>query len=283
MSKTILITGVNGFLGKDVSIKFAASGYNTIGIENPTKFNSISAWEKYAINEIDLVKPRAFINIGSCQATADDSEAIQNLTLSNVICPSIIANHIKRNHIDCQFITISTSWQYGTSVEYSPFNLYAASKQALDDYLEHYALDGLIATSLILFDTFSSDDKRRKIHRLIADAIKDQKPLDMTPGEQVLNMVHVKDAANAILEAFKIRLTPSNLPKRLVKWAIKSEVTMQVKDLLRYIEPDKINLFNLGGRQYRPREVFSISDKFEMVPGWTQQFETASELEKLFM
>lgn len=282
MSKNILLTGANGFLGSKVHDNFCSKGFNVINIDNITKFSGLKEWELYFTDIINVYNPVAIINVGSSQRVGDGFDEINDLTTSNVICPSMIAAYITNVNIECQFITISTSWQYGPNGEYSPFNLYAASKQALDDYLQHYAMRGLIVSSLILFDTFSADDKRRKLHRLIADALHSKTKLDMTKGEQCISLVHVEDAAEAIYQTYLNRKNQKSNPYTVMKWSIMNKNILRVKDMLDVLNESQKDLFVLGGRPYRNREIFSIWNGFINVPGWHSKVSVVSELKKLF-
>lgn len=268
MTGNVFITGANGFLGLEAKKLFCMSGFNVYPLRNYTKFANIEEWKNYVNKSFEKTIPDLIVNIGSCQASGDSFDDICNLTNSNVIAPSYLASALISCNPSAQYITISTSWQYDENTNYRPFNLYAASKQALDDYLTHYALSGLKVTSLILFDTYSEFDSRKKIHNLIRDSVTTGDALGMTSGEQVINFTHVTDAAAAILQAYKNRLA-AKFETNHVKWSIKSFDTIQVKQLLDYVhDKSKIKQIVLGERKYRPREIFKISSKFENVPGW---------------
>ena len=162
-----MITGASGFLGVHVMRKFLSVGFKVSILNNHTKYSSILEWQEYAVKVLEEKMPDLILNIGSSQISGDGFKEIIELTNSNVIAPAFLASFLSDNIPTAQLITISTSWQYDASGNYKPFNLYAASKQALDDYLMHYGLNNLKITSLILFDTYSETDHRRKILNLI--------------------------------------------------------------------------------------------------------------------
>ncbi len=277
-----MLTGAGGFLGQAVVNKFSQCGYEVRSLRSVTKFNNIDEWVASTESEILSFEPGAVINIGAAQNGGDSLFDIVELTTSNLICPSMIASILKNAKFQTQLITIASSWQYGSDGSYSPFNLYAASKQSLDNYLHHYAMDGLIATSLILFDTFGPNDSRRKIHKLIADSVSNKTELDMTGGDQLINLVHIDDAADAVYTAFLIRQTSNYIASRLIKWAIKNDKSIKVKQLLTFLSPEQRVFIKLGRRPYRNREVFEIFDGFKTVPGWAPEKDIVLEMSMLF-
>jgi nucleoside-diphosphate-sugar epimerase len=276
----LLLLGSNGFLGSALKEKFAREGFNVIPVSNYLSFDDIEKWGDYFKSCLQKSKPTLVINAGACQSAKDDLLDIIKLTQSNVICPSIIAKTILDLNPNVILITIATSWQYGSNKEYLPFNLYAASKKALEDYLVHYSLNGLKCASLTLFDTYSEYDPRPKIHNLIKNSLVSNEPLEMTGGEQAVNYVHIEDCAEAIHIAYTNLLNHDY--GELVKWAIKSKRSIKVKNLLNFIDPIKHILFKIGERPYRKREVFYISNEFETVPGWTPKKNLENSFTDLF-
>lgn len=278
---TVFLTGSNGFLGAKVKLKYESEGFNVISLSNPTAFSSISDWKGYVEKEFLLNKPIVILNIGADQCAQDDPECVLGLINSNVLVPTYFASLIKKYQPKCQLITIGTSWQFGESGEYRPFNLYAATKQASDDCLIHYGLDQIKITSLVLFDTYSNDDNRRKIHNLIASALKNNEALDMTAGEQVINLVHIDDVVSAVYCSFRQREVSQE--SGFKRWAIKSDHEIFVKDLVPLMLGNNPppNLIKLGARAYRNREVFNIYANFDIVPGWKPVRDLKIELRKL--
>lgn len=269
MIARVLITGSSGFLGSHVMKRFSDAGCEIFALDNQTKFATLEKWQQYALTILKQFNPDLILNIGGSQLGGDGVKEINELTNSNVIAPALFASFLKENNPKGQLITISTSWQYGVDGKYSPFNLYAASKQALDDYLLHFGLGGLKITSLVLFDTYSEKDERRKIHNLIKWSLEKNESLEMTAGEQRINFTHVDDVAEAVYMAYMIRAEDKGQFIGLVKWAVKSKNTIKVKQLLSYVQDaSKLARIKLGARPYREREVFEICENLPLVPGW---------------
>ena len=92
--------------------------------------------------------------------------------------------------------TGSYSQHYGGRA-YSPVSLYAATKQAFQDILQFYCeVRGLRAVTLELPDTYGPDDKRPKLFSLLDRVARSGETLQMSPGEQLLDLLHVDDVVH---------------------------------------------------------------------------------------
>lgn len=279
----VVLTGGSGFLGGHVKSRFERAGHKVHELKNLTYFGTVDEWCCYAIETLKTVEPKAIINVGASQLGGDGLKDICGLTNSNVVAPAFFASYLQRENMGAQLITMSTSWQYNAKGEFEPFNLYAASKAAQDCYLTHYAMNGVKVTSLVLFDTFSEGDNRKKIHSLIRDAIKEDGFLDMTSGEQPINLIHVEDAADAVYKAFELREGQFSDSSGLIRWAIKSPMTIKVKDLLAYVKREgALAKIRLGARPHRSRERFEIYEHIPTVPGWKPTVNCEEALRKMF-
>ena len=93
-----------------------------------------------------------------------------------------------------RLVNAGTSWQHFGGAAYEPVNLYAATKQAFEDLVDHYVTArGLRAVTLKLFDTYGPEDRRGKIVPLLVQALRDGRCLELSPGEQCLELTHVDD------------------------------------------------------------------------------------------
>ena len=95
-------------------------------------------------------------------------------------------------------------WQHFGTPDYRPVNLYAATKQAFEDVLAYYAdAQGIAAVTLELYDTYGPGDPRRKLIRILFEAARSGEPIQLSPGEQVIELLHVDDAVPRIVKEAK--------------------------------------------------------------------------------
>ena len=93
-----------------------------------------------------------------------------------------------------------TVWQHYDAAPYSPVSLYAATKQAFTDVLRFYQeVQGLDVVTLELTDTYGPDDPRIKLLPVLLRAARAGTPVELTDGTQLIDLLHVRDAAQALL------------------------------------------------------------------------------------
>ena len=176
-------------------------------------------------------------------------------------------------------INTGTSWQNSSGDSYDPVNLYAATKQAFEDILSYYTrAAGIEALTLRLFDSYGPGDKRRKILRLLLECLRTGEPLAMSPGEQVLDLVHVDDICRAFLRAAE--LLPEKPATRVYAVSGGQRRTLrQVVATLEEAAGRRIPV-QFGAVPYRKREVMNPWVG-PLLPGWEPQVDLLTGFKKL--
>jgi CDP-3, 6-dideoxy-D-glycero-L-glycero-4-hexulose-4-reductase len=148
-------------------------------------------------------------------------------------------------------------------------NLYAASKQAAEDLLRHFHRNrGLSCVTLELFDIYGIDDTRRKLLSLIRDTVREGGCLDMTAGEQVMDLTHVEDVVEAFLLSARWLLAEES--PLFERRSVCGE-RLRVRDLVGLIERSNGGrpVARLGVLPYRERELMLPPAPLAPVPGWS--------------
>ena len=128
-------------------------------------------------------------------------------------------------------------------IYYDPVNFYAATKQALEDIGRYYAnAHSLRFCKLKLYDTYGPNETRNKIFNLWEKAAKSGGVLNMSPGDQLMDIVHVDRLVKSytrLIEALNAGsingencgsyFVPSNKKITLKELAQEYERTSQVK------------------------------------------------------
>ncbi len=172
------------------------------------------------------------------------------------------------------FINTGTFWQHYEDKKYSPVNLYAATKQAFESIAQFYWETNQIKfCTLKLSDTFGSGDTRQKIFNLWQKIAETGECLEMSPGEQIIDISHIDD----IISAFALLAKHLNNNHPEVKngdiFAVKANERYTLKELAVLFEKatnQKLNI-NWGGRPYRAREVMEPWKEGKVIPEFSQK------------
>jgi nucleoside-diphosphate-sugar epimerase len=283
--RVALVTGATGYLGSSLIKRLLAEGWDvhvivrmnsTLGTVDPIRPSiTVHQHDGSTGNMIRLVgaaRPEVVFHLASlflAQHRSEDVEALisSNLLFSTQLAEAMVANQVK------QLINTSTSWQHYENAEYNPVNLYAATKQAFEDILAYYIeAYGIKVTTLALFDTYGPDDPRAKLISLLWKTAITQQPLAMSPGEQMIDLVHVDDVMSAYTIAANASLRQET---GHTCYGISSGSPMRLIDLVAVFERvTNISLpITFGGRPYRDREVMRSWQDYASLPGWSPRIQ----------
>lgn len=263
----VYILGANGFLGKNL-LKF----YEKKGVaQSAPAFDDKSKekWLQRIIDDIDTIKPDLVLLPGASQEMGDDFAALNNLIYSNCYIPCRVAEHLLKVVPNSKLVVFGTSWQFADSNIYRPFNLYAASKQAMQDLLSHYALCGLKIMSVIIFDTYGECDNRRKILNILEQASSSGEIISTTPGEQEIDLVHINDICTGVDLGVK-ELHEWNEKKGILIRGLGSGRPITINELIKRVGRKNERQLNVevGSRPYRKREIMKVFKKYKRPKGW---------------
>lgn len=293
--KRVLITGGAGFVGSHlvrvclnegwaVSILYLPeaglaqvsdllSQIDTIAVDNS---------KESIFDAIQKCQPDLVFHLASIFLAKHTSDDIQKLIQSNITFGTLVLDAMS----ECgtrYLVNTGTSWQHFDSSVYNPVNLYAATKQAFEDVIDFYVQSGKVQSiTLKLFDTYGSDDPRPKLFNLFVKTTLEGIHLDMSPGEQLIDIVHVDDVVNAYLIAAK-RLFEQKVESH-EKYAVSSGNPIKLRDLAELFQQVSGKPMDIlwGGRPYREREVMVPWVGGNKLPGWSPKIELRAGISDLF-
>lgn len=263
----ILLTGATGFVGRNLYSKLARE-YELFLLTRESSNASILVPKHVYVftGDIDHLKEYlesekidGVIHLATKYVAEHDSSQIFELIISNIYLGTAVLDAASRAGVKW-FLNIGTIWQnYNApdySDEYNPVNLYAASKQAFMTMAKFYTETSPIRfCTLKLCDTYGEGDTRRKIMDLFAEMAKSGKSLDMSYGEQLIDIVHISKVVESIEQLIKRLSNPSEIV--LPEYVVTSGRHIPLRQLAAEYEQDhnvKLNI-NWGARPYRKREV----------------------------
>jgi nucleoside-diphosphate-sugar epimerase len=275
----IFLTGATGFIGSQLAERLILEGHDlAIVVRQDSKLEvlqnllpqiQVHVYDgSYAsiFAALKTAKSELVCHIASLFLAQHKQEDIPHLIESNIYFPVQLLEAMNQLGIK-QLINTGTAWQHFNNETYNPVNLYAATKQAFEALLAFYVeAQGLKAITLKLFDTYGPGDPRPKLFNQLRKAAESGEILHMSPGEQLLDMVHIDDVLAAYLLAIK-RLSKV---KNSESYAVSSLNKISLRNLVElYIEIVNRNLnVEWGGKPYRQREVFLPWSNFTLIPGW---------------
>jgi nucleoside-diphosphate-sugar epimerase len=213
-------------------------------------------------------KPVIVFHLASLVLAQHQSNEIESLVKSNILFGAQLVEAMVKKEI-YNLVNTGTSWQHYNNADYSPVNLYAATKQAFEDILKFYIeTTPLRAITLELFDTYGPNDPRPKLFNLLKKVAEENKPLAMSPGEQLIDIVYIDDVVDAFIIAAERLLNEKT--KHYENFAVSSGSPITVKELVKIYEDviGKKLLIEWGGRPYREREVMVPWNRGRRLDGW---------------
>jgi nucleoside-diphosphate-sugar epimerase len=281
MMKNIVVTGVTGFVGSNLVRFFLKRKFKIFvilrtdsdlaNLTDITEDVEIFRYDNQIKNLIIFfseVKPTTVFHLASNFIAEHEPYQIDSLIQSNITFGLHLLEAMKVSGVK-KLINTGTSWQHYNNEDYNPVCLYAATKQALECLIKYYVqAEEFKVITLKLFDTYGETDKRPKLINLLNKFADGNIELIMSPGEQMLNLVHILDVCDAYYLAYEIINAEDYTGSKV--YAVKSDESLKLKDIISLFEiinGKKINA-NWGGKEYRKREVMDVWKNCEILPNW---------------
>lgn len=280
MKYKIVITGASGFVGSNLTRFFLDQNYevNIIARNNSdlTHLNQNNNLKIFRYNnDLDNLisffketKPICTFHLASNFVAEHNSSQIDGLVASNIGFGLHLLEAMKEANVKT-LINTGTSWQHYMNEDYNPVSLYAATKQAFESLIEYYVqAEEFKVITLKLFDTYGETDTRPKLINLLHQYAKDNTELKLSPGDQIINLVHIEDVCIAYKIAMKlvVDLNKGTHQKFVIKHP-NSYSLKQVINIFEKVTNKKLNI-SWGGKQYRKREVMHLWERGEVLPYW---------------
>ena len=288
----ILVTGSTGFIGHHF-VKDLCSNYEMhLLVRNKNKLVKMGIdLNRVHVIECDpqgqwlgqIADPSfdGVVHLASCFLSQHQASDIPNLIRSNIEFPTQIMEAMSE-HIHW-WLNMGTFWQHFEDKPHSPVNLYAATKQSFEDVAQFYAeTKHFNLIHLKISDTYGNNDPRKKLFALWKKQLSEKQPLSMSPGEQQINILHVKDVIKGIDRSIQLMSESEQGTYCGKSYALTAKQVLSLKQLAEVFEKVAGKPLNIqwGGRPYRPREVMKTWSNFEMLPGWSQEMEISEGISR---
>lgn len=262
----ILLTGATGFIGKHLLHELykthevhvlvrPTSHWGELGVDHVVEFTDDIP---FLADYLERNRIEGVVHLASLYVAEHRPDQIEDLVMSNIFLGTALLEAAKTAKVQW-FLNTGTIWQNYNSADYTdaynPVNLYAASKQAFMTMAKYYTeTSPLRFVTLKLCDTYGPDDTRKKIFSLFEQIAKTGESLDMSKGEQYIDILHIDDVVSGFCHLIHLLHDKSN---QYDEYVLSSGHQIQLRKLAEiYACKHHIKLnINWGGRPYRQREV----------------------------
>lgn len=287
-----LVTGATGYVGRHLVRRLGAEGWSVAALSrDPVRARSVLPAGVAVFDcggnptDIDTAfarfQPELVIHLATRYDGAD-SQHLAELVHTNIGF-GVAVTEAMRRHGCRDFLNAGTYWQHYANAAYNPHSRYAASKQAFVDMLRYDCECGDIrAISLELTDIYGPGDTRRRLLNQLRDAARSGEVLAMSPGEQIIELLHIEDAVAAFLHAAALVSQPGF--SGLCCQGVAGGEPLSLRQLVARINAlhDQPIAINWGGRPYRARETLQPWNNPAPLPGWAPRIRLDEGLRAFF-
>lgn len=280
--KTVLITGITGYIGSHLA-KALLADYEVCGlIREPLRREYIADFQdvlrllpvdgsyESIYRAVQTIQPDLVYHLAAYYTGAHGGQETPKLIESNIIFGAYLLEAMSACGVPA-LVYATTYMTHYQGAEYCPLNLYAATKQAFSDLLAYYTDAGLMrAATLVISDTYGPGDHRPKILNVVKSAVKTGERVAFSSGNIPYDVVHIDDAVSAF------RLTG----ERLLQGGFCNDIFQVVPDtplsLRKTVEMMlRVNHLTLnagwGERPAAEREMSELIRLYPTPPGWAPQ------------
>ncbi len=280
----ILVTGASGYVGREF-IRSVQNKYHVVALVRESsdiyelkQINcEVEVFCTYddIFNIFDKHKIDGIVHFASMVLVEHTRKDLEGMIDSNIIFGTYLLE--ASQYFDVKwFINTGTFWQNYDGNNYTPVNLYASTKEAFEKIASYYAdIGNLTFVTIKLNDVFGPNDNRAKIFNLLLRSLKTGEKLEMSPGNQIIDISYISDVVGAYISLITILENGNDISRVKNKSFVvsnKNKVTLrEFVDILQNITKSKLNI-TWGAKEYRVREVMNPYSLGDPVPGWHQRF-----------
>jgi nucleoside-diphosphate-sugar epimerase len=262
----ILITGATGFVGKNLVPKLLKDNHNLFevtvqpdiseGLYGNLFEHYYFSYEKQAdfIKKIEKFNPEIVIHLASYLTASDETKEMKKLLDANIIFLNHVLDTLKNTNLKWFINTGSFAEYFKGDGKLDPAYLYTATKSASRIFVDYYSKTyNFNYLTIAPYTIYGGKDTQKKIIDIIYDSLDNHSPLDLTPGNQMLDFIHLDDVTDFYITVIQ------NLEKitSAANFQLGTGIGHTLQDLVAIMERQTGKIANIhwGGKQYRPRDV----------------------------
>lgn len=289
----IVITGSTGFVGKHLVPELIRVGHEILELtRNVTKSEGLfgDSTLKFDLNlEHDLLnaaikefEPEVCIHLAAYLTSSDEYYEAKKLISSNISFLINLLDSLKGCKLKL-FVNTGTFAEYAKgNNEFVPAYLYAATKTASRSMIDYYSkVYQFKQVNIIPYTIYGGVDSKKKVIDLLFDSLESDSCLEFSPGEQILDFIHIKDVVKFYIQLLE-RI--NDLGKKH-DFELGTGKGISLRELAQLIEikSGKIANVNWGGLPYRPADImYAVAKRqFDVEIDWSHEIDVDLGIELL--
>lgn len=293
----VLITGATGFIGRRIVEKLVGE---VDGIEILTLNRDVEKAKvllPYGVCRHELTsamgqavsgfKPEVCLHLATFSTSRNDSAVIEPMIEANITFGVGLLDALREAGGLKLFVNVGSFAEYRNGIDggLKDAYLYTATKSAFRHFVEYYAaLCDFKYLTAVPYTVYGGKDTAKKLMDYMIDSIDAVEPVKMSPGEQILDFVHVDDVVRFFVAVVRSIDRVEDMPQGMT-CHLGTGVGTKVRDLAKMIEGHVGKKLNIewGGLYYRPLDVMrAVAPKFESdVIDWRAEIDLDRGIEML--
>ncbi len=286
MSRHAFVTGATGFLGGLLVRRLLDQGWtvdawvrsSAAADRLPPGVVAVSGPSLAVVQRLKDHPPMVVFHLAALYLRHHNAEDVAPLIDANVRLEAELLDAMARTGVRAM-VRAGTTFQHYRGTAGRSLNLYAATKAAAEPIAAYFAdAFGIRVVSLHLTDTYGPEDRRQKLFRLLHTAALNGQPLDMSPGEQRVDLLHGSDAVSAFIRGAELACVDQGN----VAYGVSSGCVLTLREVITLwssVGGDCPEI-RWGGRAYAEREHMAPYLP-PLLPGWSPQVALADGLRQL--
>lgn len=274
----VLVTGGTGFIGSAL-VKYLRAHRNVVYIMT-TRSSLVDESGFYISADLSIdemtgvlseIRPDLIFHLATRYIADHQSQDVQSIIDANIEFGLRLLEAMSKS--GCRhLVNVGSSWQYATcnSPNHDPVNLYAASKNAFECFIDYYVkASSLIAMTIILYDSYGPYDKRPKLINKLLESQFKRETIGLSPGYQCIKLVYILDLIQAMIFAgLSLRNSHQAIHKKYCLGNVPQYTLREIASAIEEITNDKLDIV-WGEKPYRAREVMQPWHAGMPLPGWS--------------
>jgi len=260
-----LITGGFGFTGRVLVKRLISQGEIPLLILRAERIKDAQIYfgekiraltlDEFLDSETNDYKVKRVFHLATMYEYSPTIEQIPSLIDSNITFPILLAEKIKSKSNPPSWVNVSTFMQHYEGKSYFPTSLYAATKQACEDLFEYFQVSNQIKVKTLVFpNIYGEDDRRQKLVNLLISSIRENNMINLSSGNQVMDLLHVSDAVDGLLLAESLQAG---------RWSFGNLESFRIREIVELISRTSKSEAKVNYDSSKDRE-------FDQITSWLQ-------------